>query len=41
MKQPLCINGIEETNNDSWENCEEQFQKMIKKKLNNKKNEKY
>ena len=29
----LRIGGIEEINNDSWENCEEQFQKMILEKL--------
>ena len=30
----LCIDGIAETNNDSWEYCEEQFQKILKEKLN-------
>ena len=34
----LRIDGITETNNDSWENCEEQFQKKIKEKLNVEKN---
>ena len=29
----LRIGGIEEINNDSWENCEEQFQKIILEKL--------
>ena len=32
------IDDIKETNNDSWENCEEQFQKIIKEKLNIEKN---
>ena len=30
--------GIVETNNDFWENCEEQFQKLIKEKLEIEKN---
>ena len=29
----LRIDGMVETNYDSWKNCEEQFQKIVKQKL--------
>ena len=34
----LLIDGIAEANNGSWENCEEQLQKIIKEKLKIEKN---
>ena len=37
-RNSLLIDGITETSNNSWENCEEQFQKIIKQKLNMEKN---
>ena len=34
----LCVEGIVETNNNSQENCEKQFLKLIKEKLEIRKN---
>ena len=34
----LCVEGIVETNNNSQENCEKQFLKLIKEKLEVRKN---
>ena len=34
----LRIDGMVETNYDSWKNCEEQFQKIVKQKLEIEKN---
>ena len=34
----LCVEGIVETNNNSQENCEKQFLKLIKEKLKIRKN---
>ena len=34
----LCVEGIVETNNNSHENCEKQFLKLIKEKLEIRKN---